>query len=336
MWLFLWILLQAKTAEQYWLFHVLTHRLLLCSRRTRQSGPLGELFDHGVDALNTTLEVIIFAATQNMGQGWMTVITLFASSLTFYVQTWDEYHTKTLTLGIVNGPVEGILILVSVYASTGFLGGGSFWKQPMLATLGFPAPEFLPKTLQTLSFSEWYTVVGSVVMVFNTIEAARSVIKARRARGDRSRFALVGLLPFFAIWSLIAAYLYLQPTILYNHLVPFLLFAGLINAYSVGRMITAHLVQLDFPYFNVLGLPLVLGIIDSIGPVLQAHTGFGWPSALGEGVYQVAYMFLMLGFAVGIYSSFVVDVIITICDYLDIWCLTIKHPYVEGEVKKTN
>lgn len=30
-----------------------------------------------------------------------------------------------------------------------------------------------------------------------------------------------------------------------------------------------------------------------------------------------------------------VDVIVTICDYLDIWCLTIKHPYHEGdELKK--
>ena len=47
-----------------------------CSRRTKQSGPLGELFDHGVDALNTSLEVLIFAASQNMGQGWKTVATL--------------------------------------------------------------------------------------------------------------------------------------------------------------------------------------------------------------------------------------------------------------------
>lgn len=50
-------------------------------RRTKQSGPLGELFDHGVDALNTSLEVLIFAASQNMGQGWKTVATLFACTL---------------------------------------------------------------------------------------------------------------------------------------------------------------------------------------------------------------------------------------------------------------
>lgn len=48
------------------------------ARRTHQSGPLGELFDHGVDAINTTLEVLLFSATMNLGQGWKTVLTLFA------------------------------------------------------------------------------------------------------------------------------------------------------------------------------------------------------------------------------------------------------------------
>jgi hypothetical protein len=51
------------------------------SRRTKQSGPLGELFDHGVDALNTSLEVLLFAACQNLGMGWKTVMTLFGGML---------------------------------------------------------------------------------------------------------------------------------------------------------------------------------------------------------------------------------------------------------------
>lgn len=53
------------------------------SRRTHQSGPLGELFDHGVDALNTSLEVLLFAGSQNMGQSWYTVATLFACTRHF-------------------------------------------------------------------------------------------------------------------------------------------------------------------------------------------------------------------------------------------------------------
>ncbi|KAK3941908.1 Choline/ethanolaminephosphotransferase 1 [Diplogelasinospora grovesii] len=308
------------------------------ARRTHQSGPLGELFDHGVDALNTSLEVLLFAGSQNMGQGWKTVATLFASLLTFYVQTWDEYHTKTLTLGIVNGPVEGILVLVGVYALTGFLGGAHFWQQSMLRTIGVPqtlGALQIPSSFYELSFTEWYMVQGALMLVYNTVESARNVIRARRARGDRSRYALLGLVPFFFTWTLVVLYLALQPNILHNHLVPFVLFAGIVNAYSVGQMITAHLVKLDYPYWNVLVLPLAWGVADSLGPWLQQHAPapldwLGWPSALGGGVYQVAFMFCMLGMAVGVYGSFVVDVIVTICDYLDIWCLTIKHPYVEG------
>lgn len=253
--------------------------------------------------------------------------------MTFYVQTWDEYHTKTLTLGIVNGPVEGILILVGVYAATGFMGGGHVWQQSMLRTIGVPQ-SIIPNFFYELSFTEWYLVQGSVVLVLNTLESCRNVIKARHARGDKSRYALVGLMPFFVTWVLIVAYLLLQPNILHNHLVPFVMFAGIVNAYSVGQIITAHLVKLDFPYHNVLVLPLAYGVIDSLGPWLQYEFGrswLGWPSALGDGVYQVAFMFSMLGAAIGIYGSFVVDVIVTICDYLDIWCLTIKHPYVEPE-----
>lgn len=53
----------------------------MVSRRTRQSGPLGELFDHGVDALNTGLEVLLFSAAMNFGQGWKTILVLFACTL---------------------------------------------------------------------------------------------------------------------------------------------------------------------------------------------------------------------------------------------------------------
>ncbi|OAA42702.1 ethanolaminephosphotransferase [Metarhizium rileyi] len=299
------------------------------ARRTKQSGPLGELFDHGVDALNTTLEVLIFAASQNMGQGWKTVATLFASLLTFYVQTWDEYHTKTLTLGIVNGPVEGVLILVAVYTLTGLLGGAHIWQHSMLGAIGIPETLGIPKFVYNLSFTEWYLVQGAIVLVLNTVESSFNVIRARHDRGDRSRGALVGLLPFFAIWVMIVTYLHLQPIILNHHLVPFVLFAGIINAYSVGQMITAHLVKLSFPYWNVLSIPLACGVMDSLGPVFFNRFGIGWPSALGHDDYQVSFVFLCLGIAFGVYGSFVVDVIVSICDHLDIWCLSIKHPYEE-------
>ncbi|PGH00443.1 hypothetical protein AJ79_08216 [Helicocarpus griseus UAMH5409] len=298
------------------------------ARRTRQSGPLGELFDHGVDACNTALEVIIFAGATNLGQTWATVLTLFGSALTFYVQTWDEYYTHTLTLGVISGPVEGILTLCAVYATTAIKGGASFWHRPMLATLGVPHFSLLPDSLYDLPFTSWYIIYGAFVLLFGTLSSILNVMQVRRQRNQNPFQPLLGLLPAVATWVLVPTYLYLQPTILENHLVPFIMFVGLINAYSVGQMIIAHLVKTDFPYSNVLLLPLAAGILDSIAP----RMGW-WPSLLSESVYQVGFMFMSLGLAVGIYGSFVFDVITTICDYLDIWCLTIKYPFVEGAEK---
>lgn len=87
------------------------------------------------------------------------------------MQTWDEYHTKTLTLGIISGPVEGIVILVFVYAFTGLMGGGSFWQQSMFRTVGIPEFSFIPGSIYNMAFNEWYMVQGGTVLVLNTVQS---------------------------------------------------------------------------------------------------------------------------------------------------------------------
>ncbi|KAL4821051.1 CDP-alcohol phosphatidyltransferase-domain-containing protein [Aspergillus spinulosporus] len=296
------------------------------ARRTKQSGPLGELFDHSVDACNTALGVLIFAAVLNLGQTWATVLTLFGSTMTFYVQTWDMYYTQVLTLGIVSGPVEGVLTLCVVFGFTAYMGGGSFWHQSMFETIGVPKLEFIPKQLYDLPFTQWYLIYGAIMLFFATGSSIAHVIQVRRERGKDPIGPLFGILPLALTWVLVPAYLYLNPTILVNHLVPFALYVGLVNAYAVGRIICAHLVHQDFPYFNILLGPLALAVVDSAG----ALSGV-WSSTLIGTIGQPAFVFLCLGLGLGVYGSFVHDIITTICDYIDIWCLTIKHPYVPEE-----
>lgn len=252
------------------------------------------------------------------------------------MQTWDEYHTKTLTLGVVSGPVEGILTLVIVYAITGYIGRGSYWSESTFASLGIEQPSFLPDALYRLAWNEWYMVYGALVLVLNTYQSAVNVMQHRRREGSaQPAAALLGLVPFVLGSTLVGLYLHLQPLILHHHLVPFVFFVGLVNAYSVGQIITAHLTKNYFPYQNVLLVPLACGVVDSVGPLLQQAIGLGWPSALGENsAYQVAFVFLLLGLGIGIYGSFVLDVIVSICDYLDIWCLTIKYPHRADEDNK--
>ncbi|RCH78671.1 hypothetical protein CU097_001973, partial [Rhizopus azygosporus] len=48
------------------------------ARRTGTSGPLGELFDHSCDAINTSLGVLTWASATYLGQSWWTVASLTA------------------------------------------------------------------------------------------------------------------------------------------------------------------------------------------------------------------------------------------------------------------
>ncbi|KAF7131013.1 hypothetical protein CNMCM5793_003948 [Aspergillus hiratsukae] len=296
------------------------------ARRTRQSSPLGELFDHSVDACNTALGVIIFAGVTNLGQTWGTILSLFGATMTFYVQTWDEYYTQILTLGIISGPVEGVLTLCTVFAFTAYQGGGSFWHRPMLETIGIPKLDVMPAHLYEMPFTQWYLIYGAIILFFATGSSIMHVVKVQAERGKDTVKPLCGLIPLFAMWTLAPVYLYLQPIILEHYSIPFMLLVGLINAYAVGNMIVAHLIKADFPFSHIfMGIaPLALGVLDSAAPLLGL-----WQSVLGDESGQVAYLFGCLGLAIGVYGSFVHDVITTICDYIDIWCLTIKHPHVE-------
>ena len=139
----------------------------------------------GVDACNTVLEVLLFAAAMNLGQSWYTVLTLFGctfhptcihlklidyvATFTFYIQTWDEYYTQTLILGVISGPVEGILTLSIVYAVTAVKGGGSYWQKSMLETIGVAKHSAIPDLIYSLSWTDWWMFYGGVVLVFNTL-----------------------------------------------------------------------------------------------------------------------------------------------------------------------
>lgn len=90
--------------------------------------------------------------------------------LTFYVQTWDEYHTHTLTLGLVSGPVEGIVSLCIVFAFTAVKGGGSFWQQSIFRTLGLPKQSVVPEVLYELAWVDMFMIYGGMVLVFNTYQ----------------------------------------------------------------------------------------------------------------------------------------------------------------------
>lgn len=61
------------------------------------------------------------------------------------------------------------MTLCIVYAVTAYIGGGSFWQQSMLETIGVEKQSAIPEIIYNLSWNEWWMFYGGVVLVFNTL-----------------------------------------------------------------------------------------------------------------------------------------------------------------------
>ncbi|RKP12839.1 CDP-alcohol phosphatidyltransferase-domain-containing protein, partial [Piptocephalis cylindrospora] len=104
------------------------------ARRTGSSSPLGELFDHGCDALNCAFGGLVQAAGLALGESWYTVFVFNLTTLTFYLSTWEEYHTGVLYLGYINGPTEGLVLSCLTFIASGYW-GPHIWRTPLISLL---------------------------------------------------------------------------------------------------------------------------------------------------------------------------------------------------------
>ncbi|KAI0566696.1 ethanolaminephosphotransferase [Gracilaria domingensis] len=98
------------------------------ARRTNSSSALGQLFDHGCDALNVTLSGMSLLATLQMGCNTASMIMVLTLGHTMlFMATLEEYMTGSMILRQFNGPNEGIMLLCGIYAFTAFM-GPSMWR----------------------------------------------------------------------------------------------------------------------------------------------------------------------------------------------------------------
>ncbi|KAJ9540156.1 hypothetical protein OSB04_026662 [Centaurea solstitialis] len=133
------------------------------ARRTNSSSPLGELFDHGCDALACALEALAFGSTAMCGRNtfWFWVI----SAVPFYCATWEHYFTNTLILPAVNGPTEGLMLIYMAHFFTAIV-GAEWWAQdfgksiPLLSWV--PFINGVPTSGAVLFFMVMFAVIPTV------------------------------------------------------------------------------------------------------------------------------------------------------------------------------
>lgn len=73
------------------------------ARRTNSSTPLGELFDHGCDAVSTVFVTVAMCIALQLGQyPWIMFTAVFIGMSAFYVAHWQTYVTGSLKFGKID------------------------------------------------------------------------------------------------------------------------------------------------------------------------------------------------------------------------------------------
>lgn len=286
------------------------------ARRTGQSSPLGELFDHCCDSMNTSLMVIQFSSVANLGHNTpLPFLVQFSTLANFYLSTWEEFYTHTLFLSEISGPVEGLLMISLVFLLTGVFGVDFVWKQEIYTL-------HISDSIAPITITPTYiaALLGAFVMAFSIYSARRNVINCLKnnKREQEIPDALKGLYPFFIYYITVAILFVLHPAMITNYTTTMLLTIGSCMSFTVGRIITGHLTKQDFPYSN---FPMYTPVAQAV--LMQVMV------SIFDVSYEDALAFVAyggLGASLAIYGMFIYEIIYDITDYLDIWALTIKHP----------
>ncbi|KAG6429832.1 hypothetical protein SASPL_107886 [Salvia splendens] len=285
------------------------------ARRTNSSSPLGELFDHGCDALGCAFEALAFGSTAMCGRNtfWFWVI----SAVPFYCATWENYFTNTLILPIINGPTEGLLLIYTVHFFTAIV-GTEWWAQPFGKSIPFASWVPIVNEMPMYSAALFMMIVFAVIptVLFNVY----NVYKIVRAKKGSMLLALAMLYPFALLLGGVLFWDYLSPLDLlgnYPHLV--ILGIGLSFGFLVGRMILAHIC--DEP--KGLKTSMCMSLLYLPFAIANALT-----ASLNDGVPLVDEFWVLLGFfaySVVLYTHFVTSIVHEITTALGIYCFRITR-----------
>lgn len=283
------------------------------ARRTHSSSPLGELFDHGCDALTCAFETMAFGDSVMSGSHtlWFWAI----SSIQFFAATWEHFFTHSLILPEISGPTEGLMLIYLIHFFTAFV-GPTWWTQKTGHVLSFLSGFSL---LADLPVYDFVAVVMMMFAVFPTVAYnVFNVHKVVRSKNGSMLRAIAMIFPYVfliggtTIWGLISPSDILG---VHPHLV--LIGIGFAFAYLVGRMILAQLC--DEPKGLKTGMYTSLAIIP-----------FGIVNAMSANLLNrpplIEEKWLLYGFCVfttSLYLHFAVSVIHEITNSLGIHCFRI-------------
>ncbi|BGP13482.1 hypothetical protein JCM10213_001755 [Rhodosporidiobolus nylandii] len=305
------------------------------ARRTGTGSPMGEMFDHGCDTLNCPLSGIIQAAAFGLGHSPYALLCVLIPCWSMYVSTWEEYHTGTLYLGYINGPVEGILLGVLVLVLSAINGPG-WWANPISETVMRSIPPFalFPGSWQVLD-SVMLLLLGAFLTLhlplclWNVYQhlslPRRRPLTSRPSSGRvnatppleafRQLLPLLGFTLLSGMWVLSPKSSMLRE----GRLIEFAVLVCFLYGQLSSKIIIAQLTRGVFPYSPTTLLPLAIPAILVNTPYLSLPTLL--PPHLEALYLHIAVLATFASYALSTHA-----VLDAFCGYLGIRALRIPFP----------
>lgn len=285
------------------------------ARRTRSSSPLGVLFDHGCDAVNSifgSANWMISMALHPSRDSWLCWSILFGPYGLFYVATWEQFYTGELIMPIVNGPNEGLMggalmSLTSWYCGPQYWQQRDWWNKFVQLSL----PTLLPVTWLSpdgLRNADLLVLASSIGFIQEILLKIKFVV---RVYGYKT---LWGLLPFATLllcsllvsWFDIDVWLNMRRTSL--HL------CAVLFVEMTAELMLAHISGQQYRPVRFILLPLVILTVAIVSGYLTA----------GQQTNDILLAYTS-GAAVFLFMKAAI-VIHEICVLLNVWCFDIVTP----------
>lgn len=300
-------------AACFWIYSTMDNIDGKQARRTNSSSPLGELFDHGCDALNCPVGSFIQIASFGLGYSWRSLVIIFISSWAFYLPTWEEYHTGVLYLGFINGPTEGLLAVISTIIITGFFGTSIWFKEFLLFN----------RTVYLIDLI--LSGFGALFAFYYVPSCIGTVYFDCRKKGKSFTEAILQLFPMVSGTLAVALWISSKySSIQSKNFILFFSTIGIVFGKMATKIIYAHVAKCPFPLYTRMMLPLLFG---SIG-MFFSH--FIVPESRRETIILAETTFLWSYLAMCIigYANWIYHTIYSICFHCDIYCFKIKQKKV--------
>ena len=276
------------------------------ARRTGSSSPLGQLFDHGCDAVCAVFHGLFLAATINAGSTLLALLALYFAIVPFFVSNWEESATGFMRFGVL-GVTEAQFTSMGVLLTTGLL-SPQLWEWHLLGWF---------------SMKHLFVLVGMGGVLFQCATSAIAVVThlttSREATAFDRRQAVVSIVQFVVYLVLSTTFILAPSSPFTSHPTVCLWLVGLLFAYQASRLIICH-VTLDV-------YPLCFAVLYPL-PLLVAAVLWRWYH--NDGQLAVQWVALYVAYVVVLYAHFIYVSINQITHYLGIHCFHIRPRIIQS------